>query len=285
MKKNAILLTVLLVLCQINPAADAEKFRVNVNNANIRSRPELGAEIVLKAGKDDVFTVVAKQGDWYKILIPAETGSQATEGYIHSGLGEIIGPEETLGESKQQKAVARPAKTGKIIPPTVRDNDKLFSGFFAKFGLMTKPPANFGDKWLLDLGKDWGINPFLAAGFELQPYFRSFSGSDFSDTTLGANIFVNAKGGVNIGRFVEKLKFLTPYAGFGLGGAFAFSSSKFETEKVSRTDLRFAWHMMFGIEMTLKSMSAILEFQILKVPMPDVDPDPTQCFWMLGIRF
>jgi opacity protein-like surface antigen len=285
MKKIAIFLTVLLFLSQINPAADAEKLRTNVNNANIRSGPELKAEIVLKAGKGDVFTIIGKEGDWYKILIPVETGSQASEGYIHSGLCDIIGPEEIPEQSVQQHPANRLARKSKTPPSAVRMDEKLFSGFFAKFGLMTTPAASFGDKWLLDFGKDWGINPFLAAGFELQPYFRSFSDSGFSDSTLGANIFVNAKGGVNLGRFVETLKFLSPYIGFGLGSAFAASSSKFGTEKVSSTNFYFAWHLMFGVEVVLKKMSAILEFQIIKIAVPEISPDLAQHFLMLGIRF
>jgi opacity protein-like surface antigen len=285
MKKNAILLIVLVVLCQINPAAEAEKLRVNVNNANVRSQPGLTGEIVLKAGKGDIFTIVGKEGDWYKILIPAESGSRDGKAYIHSALGDIISAEAITEESKRQKAIDRPAKTRKAAPAAAAGSEKLFSGFYTKFGYRTKPAGGFGDRWLLSLGKDWGINPFLAAGFELQPYFRSFSDAEFSSSTLGANLFGNAKGGVNIGRFMEKLKFLTPYAGFGLGVAFATSSSKFGSEKVSSTDFNFAWHMMFGIEVILKGMNAILEFQILKVSFPDIDPDPTQYFWMIGIRF
>jgi opacity protein-like surface antigen len=163
--------------------------------------------------------------------------------------------------------------------------EKLFSGYFAKFGLMTSPPASFGDKWLLDGGRDWGINPYLAVGGEIQPFYRHFSDSQLSDSTLGANLFVNAKGGVNIGRFVEKLDFLTPYIGFGLGGSFAHSSSTFDGEKVSGTRFNFAWHLMFGFEVALKKMRLMLEFQTVKVSVPDVSPDAGQHFIMVGIRF
>jgi len=104
-------------------------------------------------------------------------------------------------------------------------------------------------------------------------------------STMGANLFVNAKGGVNIGRFVEKLNFLTPYIGFGLGGAFASTSSTFENEKASRTDFYFAWHLMFGLEVALKKMSVILELQTVKIAVPETSPDAAQHFLMLGIRF
>jgi opacity protein-like surface antigen len=183
------------------------------------------------------------------------------------------------------KEMKKPVKKGKAVA-AAKAEEKLFSGYFAKFGLMTTPPASFGDKWLLSFGKDWGIiNPFLAAGFEVQPYYRHFSTSDFSDSTLGANLFANAKGGVNIGRFVEKLDFLTPYIGFGLGVALASSSSTFDSEKVSRASFNFAWHLMFGIEVALKKMRLMLEFQTVKVSVPGISPDAAQHFMMLGVRF
>jgi opacity protein-like surface antigen len=171
------------------------------------------------------------------------------------------------------KEMKKPVKKGKAVA-AAKAEEKLFSGYFAKFGLMTTPPANFGI-----------INPFLAAGFEVQPYYRHFSTSDFSDSTLGANLFANAKGGVNIGRFVEKLDFLTPYIGFGLGVALASSSSTFDSEKVSRASFNFAWHLMFGFEVALKKMRLMLEFQTVKVSVPGISPDAAQHFMMLGVRF
>jgi opacity protein-like surface antigen len=187
-------------------------------------------------------------------------------------LSQINPAAETKKPVKKTKAAA---KTG----------EKLFSGCYAKFGLMTTPPASFGDKWLLDVGRDWGINPYLAVGGEIQPYYHHFSDSGFSDSTLGANIFANAKGGVHIGRFVKELDFLTPYIGFGLGGAFANSSSTLGTEKVSRTNFYFAWHLLFGVEVALKKMRLMLEFQTVKVSVPEISPDTGQHFIMIGIRF
>jgi hypothetical protein len=102
---------------------------------------------------------------------------------------------------------------------------------------------------------------------------------------VGANLFLNAKGGANLGRFSESLKFLTPYAGFGLGMAFAASSSKSGSEKASRTDFNFAWHMLFGLEVVLKKLSLIYEIQIIKISVPETNPDPSRYFMMLGVRF
>ena len=286
MKKSLIIMTLLMVLNSLQPAAAADKLQVNVNNANIRSRPELSAEIVLKAGKGDVFTLASKEGDWYKILIPAETGSRASEGYIRADLCEIISGEEIQTAIRKDPVPSRPAKKSKATPANARASEKLFSGYYAKFGLQTSPKTSgFGDRWLLDLGRDWGINPFLAVSLELQPYYHHTAHTEFSMNTMGANLFVNAKGGVNLGRFGEKLKFLTPYAGIGLGGAFASSSSKLGEEKFSSSDFNFAWHLVFGFEVALKNLSVILEIQTVKISVPELDPDQAQHFLMLGVRF
>jgi hypothetical protein len=279
MKKSIFAIIVIMVFCLAGAAAASEKVRVTVNNANVRSQPGLNAKIVLKAGKDDVFEVLGRTAGWFKVRLPAEAGTESPEGYLSEDVAEIVG-------SAPAKGLDRPAGPRKTAKPVARGNKKLFSGSFAKFGSQTYPPVStFPNRWLLGLGKDWGINPFLAAGFELQPYYRHSAVLDLSNSTFGANIFVNAKGGVNVGRFVESLKILTPYIGFGLGGAFSFSSSKAGSARVSRADLYFAWHMMFGLEVVLKKMSAILEFQSVKISVPAIDPDYAQYVLMLGIRF
>lgn len=287
MKKTILLFSILTFFCSVSFAAEAEKLRVTGNHANLRSRPDLDAEIVLKAAKGDVFSIVSKEGNWYKILIPAAPGSQATEAFIHSTLGEIIGLEDVSDQNVRKNPARKPAGKSKTPLRVTRGDEKLFSGFYAKLGLLTSPKVDgLGDRWLLDFGRDWGIlNPFLAAGFEVQPYYRHFSSGDFTDSILGANIFANAKGGVNIGRFVEKLNFLTPYAGFGLGGAFIKSSSKLGEDKFGRTNFYFAWHLLFGFEVALKRMDLILELQTVKVSVPETSPDAAQHFLMVGLRF
>jgi opacity protein-like surface antigen len=286
MKKILVIIITIMALSSLQTAVAEEKLQVSVSNANVRSKPELNSEIVLKAGKGDIFTLVSKEGDWYKIRIPTKTGSEASEGYIHTDLCAVITGAEIPVESKKEPPSAKPAKKSKAAPAKARAAEKLFTGFYAKFGLQTSPKTfGFGDQWLLDVGRDWGINPFLAVGLELQPYFHRSSDTSSSMNIIGTNLFVNAKGGVNIGRFVEKLKFLTPYAGIGLGGAFASLSSNFGNDKFSSTDFNFAWHLLFGLEVALKNLSVLLEIQTVKILVPDVSPDTALHFLMIGVRF
>ncbi|MBN2345878.1 MAG: SH3 domain-containing protein [Candidatus Aminicenantes bacterium] len=289
MKKSLVIAAVLLSSVMILSAATAGKVRVTVHNANVRSQPSLAGEIVLKAGMGDVFEVTGKSGGWFKVALPAEAG--AREGYINEAVVETVTAGETAKAAAKPRPEPppppRPAKTAKPVPAPAKAAapEKLFAGLALKFGIQTTPAADFADRWLLALTYEKGINPFLAAGVEIQPYFRSYSDAEFSASTLGANLFLNAKGGVNLGRFTEKLKFLTPYAGFGLGPAFAFSNSKAGAEKASSADFRFAWHLLFGFEVTLKKLGLIYEIQILKVSVAETDPDLTQYFMMVGVRF
>jgi opacity protein-like surface antigen len=287
MKKSLRFITIFI--CFGMTLAAADKVRVSVNNANVRLQPSLTGEIVLKAGAGDEFEVLAASNGWFKIRLPETSGSKISEGFISAAVVELLASSKTPAERVPQPASAksparspRPATAAKHVGS---DANRLFSGLFSKFGYRNKPAGNFGDRWLLSLGKDWGINPYLAAGAEIQPYYRHFSSGDFSDSTLGANLFINAKGGVNIGRFAEKLKFLTPYAGVGLGGAFAYSSSSFDAAKDSRADFHFAWHLMFGLEVVLKNLSVILEIQTIKISVAETSPDAAQHFFMLGVRF
>jgi opacity protein-like surface antigen len=267
------------------------KVRVTVNNANIRSEPGLAGNILLKAAKGDEFEVLTKTGSWFKILLPEETGD-AREGFISDSVVETVSAPGTAAAAKEadeaERTVARaprPARTPRAAKPAVVQAEKLFSGLSAKFGLRTTPAGSLGDRWLLALALDKGINPFLALGLEVQPYYRHFKDTELSASTLGTQLFANVKGGVNIGRFVPSLKLLTPYLGCGLGGAFAFSSSTAGEEKASRANFYFAWHLMFGLEVALKNMSVILELQSIKISVPETTPDLTQYFWMIGIRF
>ena len=210
---------VILVFSSLTLTAAAEKIRVTVKNANIRSQPGLDAKIVFKADKGDIFEVMGRSGDWFRITLPTEADS--AEGYISEAVVEMLAAEKSPPRTKWRKPPHGVTSGPSTLPPKSSSRASAF-----KLGLMTTPAARFGNRLLPAVTYEKGINPFLAAGLEFQPYFRSFSDTGFSSSTFGTNLFLNAKGGANIGRFVESLKFLTPYAGFGLGGAFAASSFK-----------------------------------------------------------
>ncbi|MBP5773097.1 MAG: SH3 domain-containing protein [Eubacterium sp.] len=62
----------------------AGKVKVTTETINIRSKPSENAELIAQAEYDDVFEVIKKQGDWYKINF------NGTKGYVSAELVEEI---------------------------------------------------------------------------------------------------------------------------------------------------------------------------------------------------
>lgn len=300
MKKTitSMLLLALLAGLQFNVQAQAggEKLvllRVKAAMANLRQEPDPNSAIVSQLPQGSELVSLGLQGNWHEISILDRSGQTVTA-YIHVNTVELVSaPKAEISEQEkparqtEKKAEPEPqARAGKKpARPAPQSSDVLCQGLSARFGLMTAPAASFGDRWLLSLAWDKGFSPYFAAGLELQPYFRGFSDAEFRSSTLAANLFLKAKAGVNLGRLVEKLDFLTPYAGLGLGAALAATSSSFQNQKISQFDVNFAWHLLLGLELNLKSIDLIVEFQALKVSIPELEPNITQYFLMLGFRF
>ncbi len=300
MKKNisALLFLVLLAGLQIDVQARSGGkqpvlLRVKSAMANLRQEPDPNSAIVTQLPQGSELVSLGLKGNWHEISILDRSGQTVTA-YIHVNTVEIISePEAKKTErdkpARQTEKMVEPEPRAraekKPARPTPESSDVLFQGLSARFGLMTAPAASFGDRWLLSLAYDRGFNPYFTLGLEIQPYFRSFSDAEFRSSTLAANLFLKAKAGVNLGRFVEKLDFLTPYAGLGLGAALASTSSSFQDQKISQFDINFAWHLLFGLELNLKSIDLIMEFQALKVSFPELEPNITQYFLLFGFRF
>lgn len=298
MNKKTIYLLIIFFLFPLLSANVEGEVEVMVDAANIRSLPGLNGGIIGKAYKGDVFKVFGLEGSWYKISFVNKKGEKS-EGYIHKEIVKIL-PSETKLTSppppppskKEVKQSVKKAKQKKVVKKksTIKfEQEKLFSGFYLKGGTMTSPKVDgFGDKWIFALGFDKPIGSYLTWGLEFQTYYRNYSvdSFDFTMHSLASNIFLNVKGGINLGKFIKKLKFLTLYGGLGVGTSLSFSYIDFSG--VSSTDFatRFAWHYMFGGEISLGKMNIILEIQGVKVIDPDIDPSTMSLNYLLvGLRF
>ena len=62
----------------------AGKVKVTTETINIRNKPSEDGELIAQAEYDDVFEVIKKQGDWYKINF------NGTKGYVSAELVEEI---------------------------------------------------------------------------------------------------------------------------------------------------------------------------------------------------
>ncbi|MEI6614490.1 MAG: SH3 domain-containing protein [Chrysiogenales bacterium] len=277
-----------------------QQVKVTVAKANVRAEADPEAAVIGTASRDDVFTVLEKNGAWYKIALPAESASEPQFGFINEIVVAVVRADKEVKKQAIVKKTAEqvPEPEEKALPRKKikvhakqdwEPEEKLFSGLSLKFGLMTSPQGgNFGDKWIMGIAYDKGLNRYLSLGLEFQPYLRSYSSTSIPDASLsliGAHVFINVKAGANIGQFVPFLKFWKPYFGLGFGGAFESRKIKYQALSDSVFKSYFAWHWMLGSEFVLKSMDLILEYQAIKVSVPSVDPDFFTHFLMLGVRF
>ncbi|MCR5430740.1 MAG: SH3 domain-containing protein [Eubacterium sp.] len=62
----------------------AGKLKVTTETINIRNKPSEDGELIAQAEYEDVFEIIKKEGDWYKINF------NGTEGYVSAELVEEI---------------------------------------------------------------------------------------------------------------------------------------------------------------------------------------------------
>ncbi len=288
--KNKIiyLISFLIVFSSFVFAKETRKIIVTNSSANIRTLPGMEGEIIRSAKNGDSFVVLEKKGKWYKISFKGDKKGKSGVGYIHSSIVELV----SKGSKKKIYSKKKSSKRKKITSRKRGKNhsqEELFSGYFLKGGVMTSPTAgSFGNKLLVSFGFDKAIGKYLTWGIELEPYFRSFSddASDLSINDLATNIFLNIKGGINLGKLFEFLKPLTLYAGGGIGTNLNYSSIKLGSIKGTQFDLNFSWHLIFGTEIKIGKMDLVFEIQNNKIILKDVDPaSQSISFLFLGIRF
>jgi len=253
--------------------------KVIINNANIRSRPELDAEILDIAAKGTLLEVIEKAGAWYTIKIDEDQTRKAVFGYIHESMVEPIGVIVTKPQAVREPEPAPPppppVQEPSAPPQEVRDaqvktksHNKLISGSFIKYG--------FGDHWLVSFGSDLGLGRHFGLGLELQPYYSKYSDIDLS--ALQLDVFVNAKLGF-------KLWFLTLYGGGGIGPDLSFANTEIEGQSFSKFRTMLAYHGIVGLALNIGRVAVVVEFQPIMVSDPDIDPDTWGRFFFVGLRF
>jgi len=276
---------VLMLVCLVLllPAKPSAKIRVTVASANIRSGPAANAPVIGQGKQGEMFDVLGKEGSWLRVRLPQDKATDPDEGFIHQSVIEETRTEESVRQEDTAPARRGPEKTAPA-PRMTPQREKLLAGFFVEGGLMISPKTeSFADKWLLGIGFDKGINPYISLGMEFQPHIRSVS--EFKLTYISANLFVNVRGGINLGRLAPALKFWTPYVGFGPGTALSFTHVSNPGGSYNKFQANFAYHFTIGSEFALGSKGLFVEYQIVRVSQPNVDPDSSCSFLVAGLRF
>lgn len=89
--RKAIFLAGFLFLGLVCFAQVPRQVKVIIDDANIRFKPELDAEILDIAAKGTLFEVIEKAGAWYTIKMGEDQAGKAVYGYIHESMVEPIG--------------------------------------------------------------------------------------------------------------------------------------------------------------------------------------------------
>lgn len=157
--------------------------------------------------------------------------------------------------------------------------ENLLSGLSLKFGWFQSVYVDLiNDKWLASVALNFGLGRNFAWGFEIQPSYRSMKLTDISINNYPVMGFLNFKGGI-------KLLFFNFFAGAGAGAKADYTTITFEGQNYSDFSVMPAYHLLAGCEFDLKSMALIIEYQMIKVIDPIVDPDDYAHYLLFGIRF
>ena len=94
-----------LILLLLRPAAAGVRVKVIVDNASIKTTPEIGSQTLANVALSTVLDVELKQGEWYKIT--TTKGGTPITGYIH----ELLVEEIAEGEATALSSSGGPVKS------------------------------------------------------------------------------------------------------------------------------------------------------------------------------
>ncbi len=264
-----VILTSLFVLMSLLCSAQTHsslQVRVIIENANIRTRPELDSEILNIAAKGTVFEVIEKAGSWYAVKMGEDSIGHSVYGYIHESMVDPNGEVVVISEAQSEPSPAPQEVRG--APVRVRRFRKLLSGSFLNCG--------FGHHWLASFGFDVGIGRHLGIGLEFQPYFRDLAALETA--VIQMDTFVNLKLGF-------KVWILTFYGGGGIGPGFSYTSTVIDDQTHSYFRTRLTYHGLAGTSIDVGKMAIVFEYQPTLIEDFDLKRDTWGHFFFVGLRF
>jgi hypothetical protein len=274
-----ILCSTFIFSCLLCSAQTPRQVRVLLDNATIRTRPELDAEVLDIVAKGTLFDVIEKAGPWYTIRMGEDETGKTANGYIHESMAEPVGMTEPRPQAVREPEPPPQPPPPIPEPPTppreMKDSQvkissygKLISGSFLKYG--------FGDHWLASFGFDFGLGRNVGVGLEFQPYVENLF--EVNSTTIQMDIFVNLKLGF-------KLWFFTLYGGGGVGPDLSYTSNEIEGQSFSKFKTMLAYHGIAGVAVNIGRIAIVFEYQPIRVSDPDLDPDSWGQFFFVGLKF
>jgi len=294
MKKPILILSILLIIGTFTLAQAQNRVQVIVARANVRLSPDLNSQVIEQIPMGAVLEYTQVEGEWYLVNLPPNAQGFVITGYIHQSVVTVV---SEAAPPERQPVRRPPAVPQRTVPPPAQPQyqparqayapspqARLIAGPFVKFGWQHKPdPGGFNYAWIASLGFDKGISRNFALGLEIMPAYRNYADIDLS--ILPVKGFVNLKAGENLGRLWSKIGFITLYGGAGAGVEASFAKAEFEGEVFTNFDVLFAYHFFFGLELDIRAVRLLVEYQLIQVPDPNVDPNYFGHYVMFGIRF
>ena len=241
-----------LVVLGMGTTWAAESVKVTAERASLRSGPSTTSNVVGPVSRGDALEVLAKEGAWYKVRVPAADGA---EGYIHSAVvestGESASPSPTSSPRPSATAVAErpaPAMRPTATPDPMSSSTTSSEGFTAEYfdvgpiiGLGTGVGGSVSIGGRVEKGlREVGSGILGIGGFVQRWSYDcglTVGSCDVSTTYLGAT--------VNYHFTIKGNRKWDPFVGLGIGyarasgSAFGFKASADGTGFVGNAGVRY----------------------------------------------
>jgi opacity protein-like surface antigen len=267
----------LLSLSLSGVAAAAEFVVVAATRGPIRSAASASSALLTTVEKGTRLEVVAKAGDWYRVLLPPDKQGTRLAGYIQASLVTAEGakPAAPVVQPPGGKPAGTPAKPG---AGTKRPSRYTFRGIGAievewfqarnSFNAIFGSPIGFlyGGGAEVSVGAEWfvqgRVSHWSKTGERVYAYEGEVSRLGITDSAAMSPIDVTAGY-----RFSSQPRF-TPYVGGGLGVLRYDEDTSSSESSDASTGTFFSYHVVGGIEVPLvkKWLSFAGEVQYRGVP-------------------
>ncbi|MEW6457308.1 MAG: SH3 domain-containing protein [Acidobacteriota bacterium] len=197
--KTIILFFTLMILCASLSIIAQEKYiRIVTDNVNVRSGPSVENSVLWVAHSGDVYQLLERIDDWYKICLPED---KTKIGYVFARLAVPVEEEKLEEEKPEVKEKVKEEVKEPVFQPPVREAKKEGrKGFFVFFtGGYNINSISFKDEWQFFHDQEYG--PFSGA-YEGSPGAIFEAGAGFKFTpSLGIFVSYEPFSGKNSGDF------------------------------------------------------------------------------------
>jgi opacity protein-like surface antigen len=270
---RAALLTVLLALSSASAATAQTSVRVTAEHVNVWKPGFSTVATVVNTGT--VLEVVARQGNWYEVVIPGPPWQPRQTGFISVTRVETV----EGGSATPQRAAPQtptPTRPGSSAPASLANRRSTIQGF-GEFGYGWFDATRSFEAVLGHSGGPWfggGVRYESAARYFVEGSVERFQGTGERVFVLDDEVFpLGIANTLSItplmaaGGFAFRARRFTGYVGGGVGAYFLRESSDFadDSDNVSQTNAAF--RVLGGVEWPIaKHYSAGVELQYTTVP-------------------